>query len=58
MNEFQSDHSTGYFIKLVGTNRTFRTALFLHRDPVCTGICKEEKMIKEKYMEVFCYGYR
>ena len=57
-NDFQSDHSTGYFIKLVGTNRTFRTALLLHRDSVCTGICKEEKMIKEKYMEVFCYGYR
>ena len=45
-------------MKLVGTNRTFRTALLLHRDSVCTGICKEEKMIKEKYMEVFCYGYR
>ena len=44
-NDLQSDHSTGYFIKLVGTNRTLRTALLLHRHPVSTGICKEEKMI-------------
>ena len=36
----------------------FPHCFVLHRDPVCTGICKEEKMIKEKYMEVFCYGYR
>ena len=51
MNDFQSDHYTGNTFKLVGTNRTFRTPLLLHRSAVC--ICKpeEEKLKKEQYLK-------